>query len=827
MISNFAVRSSLKPSLGFKSMTAVLLLGITAFIAGCGGGGGGGSPPPPTPTLSSISLSSTSATVSVGSTAQFTATGVYSDGSKQTLTSATWSSASQTVATISSGGLATGVAAGSTTITATSGGVSGSATFTVSAATLVSIGVTPALPSIVQGTTEQFVATGVYSDNSKQVLTSKVTWASSKTTVATVSAAGLATAVAAGTSTISATLSGVSGSTTLTVSTATLVSIAVTPANSDLGIGGTEQLTATGTYSNHTTQNITSDVTWSSSNTAVATVSASGLAAAVAVGGPVTITASLGGVTGTTPLTVTAATLKSIAVTPLAPAIAKGTTQQFVATGTYSNGSTQTLTTTATWSSGTPSVATISNAPGLEGLASAVAQGATTITASMGTISGATTLTVNPATLVSIAITPATPSVIDLFTVQLTATGTYTDSTTQNITATATWASATTSVATISNAAGTEGLATGVTVGTSSVTAAVGTIVSPAVTLTVTPSEYVYASNFSDATVSQYTVGAGGALAPMAPAAVATGGANPFAITVDPTHHNVYVVNYTSPGSVTQFTVAANGALTQNSIIATGNSPNGITLSPNGAYAYVANLSDGTISQYTVNPDGTLSAMTPATVTAGGGAAMVAVNAAGTFAYVPNLTGATVSVFSIGGGGGLTLASTAPLASGSNADYLAIDPTGTYAYVSNLYLDTIQSFTIDPTTGALTAFSGASTATGGNPREMTVNATSGGNYLYVPYSAANEVAQFAIGAGGVISQVGTPVSVGAGTAPNYIAIDASGQYAYVADRGAASPWGSTLSQFSIGAGGALAPLVSAPTVASGVQPVWIVTSVGY
>ena len=98
-----------------------------------------------------------------------------------------------------------------------------------------SIAVTPADPSVPSGETEQFTATGTYSDNSTQNLTSQVTWASATPSVATISNAsgsqGLATGVATGTSTISATLNGVTGSTVLTVSAAVLQSIAVSPAN--------------------------------------------------------------------------------------------------------------------------------------------------------------------------------------------------------------------------------------------------------------------------------------------------------------------------------------------------------------------------------------------------------------------------------------------------------------------------------------------------------------------------------------------------------------------------------------------------------------------
>jgi len=92
----------------------------------------------------------------------------------------------------------------------------------------------------------------------------------------------------------------------------------------------------------------------------------------------------------------TMATLVSIAVTPNNPSVAAGVTQQFTATGTYSDGSTQNLTTTATWTSSNTAVATISNTSGSQGLATSLAQGTSTITATSFSISGSTVLTVTP-----------------------------------------------------------------------------------------------------------------------------------------------------------------------------------------------------------------------------------------------------------------------------------------------------------------------------------------------------------------------------------------------------------------------------------------------
>ncbi len=433
--------------------------------------------------LRSIAVSPANPSVPSGETEQLTATGTYSDSSTQNLTSqVTWASATRSAVTISSAagtqGLATAVAPGTSTISATLNGVAGSTVLTVSAAVLQSIAVSPANPTVPNGETEHFTATGTYSDNSTQNLTSQVTWAAATPSVATISNAsgsqGLATGVAMGPSTISATLNGVTGSIVLTVSAAVLQSIAVTPANPSVPDGETEQFAATGTYSDNSTQILTSEVTWASATTPVATISSAsgtqGLATGMAMG-PCMISATLNGVTGSTVLTVSAPVLQSIAVSPANPTVPKGETERFTATGTYSDNFTQNLTSQVTWVSATTSVATISSASGTQGLATGVAMGPATISGTLNGVAGSTVLTVSAAVLQSIAVSPANPSVPKGETDQCTATGTYSDNSTQNLTSQVTWASATTSVATISSASGTQGLATAATAGTSTISA--------------------------------------------------------------------------------------------------------------------------------------------------------------------------------------------------------------------------------------------------------------------------------------------------------------------------------------------------------------------
>jgi uncharacterized repeat protein (TIGR03803 family) len=272
-----------------------------------------------------------------------------------------------------------------------------------------------------------------------------------------------------------------------------LLALEITPTNPTVAAGTSVQLTATVIYSDNSRADVTSQVFWVTSNTAVATVGASTGKALGVAAGTATLSACLPGLSATTTLTVTSASLVSIAITPPLPSVAAGTSEQFTATGTFSNNTTQNLTADLTWTSSNTAVDTVSSS----GLASAVAPGATTITATCkvasicGSLAGSDTLTVTAATLVSIAITPSAPSIALGTSETFTATGTYSDNSTQNLTSQVTWSSASPAVATVSNAAGSNGVATPVAMGTTLVTAALGGVTSTAVTLTVTSATLV------------------------------------------------------------------------------------------------------------------------------------------------------------------------------------------------------------------------------------------------------------------------------------------------------------------------------------------------
>ena len=210
------------------------------------------------------------------------------------------------MASVNPSGLAVGMVAGQSTIAASSGTITGTASLSINPPALVSIAVTPITVSVVQGTTQQFQAVGTYSDGTTQDVTATATWTSGNTAVITTNNAGLASGVGAGSTALIATLGQVSGTAAITVTATALASIAVTPLTPSAPAGTVLQFTATGTYGDGSTQDLTASATWSSDTSTVAAIAATGLASPLTTG-TANVTATQGTVSGSTVLTVTSA----------------------------------------------------------------------------------------------------------------------------------------------------------------------------------------------------------------------------------------------------------------------------------------------------------------------------------------------------------------------------------------------------------------------------------------------------------------------------------------------------------------------------------------
>jgi uncharacterized protein YjdB len=237
-----------------------------------------------------------------GQTVTATAAALDQSGAPLTGRTVTWTTGSNAIATVTSAGVVTGVAAGQTSVIATIDGKTGQSTLTVTAIPVATVNVAPSAASLAVGATQQLTATTL--DANGNTLTGRVVaWSSSDQTKATVNTSGLVTAAAAGTATITATSETKSGTSTITVNAVAVASVTVAPTSGSLAAGGTLQLTATTRDAN---ANILSGrtVTWSSSDGTKASVSTTGLVTGVAAGNA-TITAASEGKSGTSAITVT------------------------------------------------------------------------------------------------------------------------------------------------------------------------------------------------------------------------------------------------------------------------------------------------------------------------------------------------------------------------------------------------------------------------------------------------------------------------------------------------------------------------------------------
>lgn len=195
---------------------------VVATTVSCQGGGDSGATNPPntnTPApVATVTVTSPASVVFVGNTLAMTATPRDAGGAALAGRTILWASSDNSKASVSSEGIATGIAAGSTTITATTEGKSGSLAITVALIPVATITVTPTSPVIFAGTVQQLSATTLSAAG--PILTGRtVSWISSNTSVATVSSLGLVRGVAAGTATVSATSEAITSTVIVTVNT--------------------------------------------------------------------------------------------------------------------------------------------------------------------------------------------------------------------------------------------------------------------------------------------------------------------------------------------------------------------------------------------------------------------------------------------------------------------------------------------------------------------------------------------------------------------------------------------------------------------------------
>lgn len=354
------------------------------------------------PALQSIAVSPASPTLLSLSTTNCTATGAYSDGSTADLTSqVVWSSSRTDIATITAGGTVRTLTPGTATISATLAGVSGTTGVKVTGGTLAGITITPANPKLVKGTVGRITATGTFSNGSRRDITGMVDWSVAVAGIATVTTPGgnqawlTPVAVTAGTR-VTAKSGSVSTDATLVATAPQPLSIAIAPAGMELTAGTSDRLTATATYSDGTTQDVTAASDWSSNAVATAAVATSELIDKGRVtggaAGLATISVTYGGVTKTTIVTVKTRTLADLAISG-SPTATIGNQVTFSAVASYSDGSSKDVTADTVWTIDKTNVVALADPRNQPGQVVMVDGGPAELTASFGGKSRSVTLT--------------------------------------------------------------------------------------------------------------------------------------------------------------------------------------------------------------------------------------------------------------------------------------------------------------------------------------------------------------------------------------------------------------------------------------------------
>ncbi|MET4619630.1 hypothetical protein ABIE18_001066 [Arthrobacter sp. 2762] len=323
----------------------------------------------PRAVLESIAVSAPASSLHPEATLQLSAEATYTDGTRRPLQEGIeWASDNVAVAGITADGQATAVAPGVAGLTATVDGVSGRFELKVTqpgTASLTALRITPGDAETSPGGKIPLVAEGTYSDGSLGRLNVTAIWGSRDPGVATVDGDGLVTAATPGTATISASQDGFEATARITVNTAPpakLSGLAIDPAELTIKQGQTHQLTAVASYTDGTTKP-ESNVTWSTGNPKVATISASGLLTAQGLG-QVLIEAKHVDTDGKewkaqSKVTVEHAVI-AVVVSPAGPqALEPGATVQLTATVKYSDGKPGNP--VIAWASSRRIVATVSN----------------------------------------------------------------------------------------------------------------------------------------------------------------------------------------------------------------------------------------------------------------------------------------------------------------------------------------------------------------------------------------------------------------------------------------------------------------------------------
>jgi hypothetical protein len=310
---------------------------------------------------------------------------------------------------------------------------------------LVALSVYPLSSTLIARTTRWMQAMGFYADGSTRDLTTDVFWSSSQPSVALLSNVasrkGLLTGVAPGSVTVTAEVGMLSATSVVQITASEPRLIQIRPPVASMAQGTRLPLAAIVTFADGSQADWSSSLAWSTSAPAVATMNADGIASGLTPG-TTTITASLTGLTGSTTLTVTAATLSILSMSRGTIPLPLGLVLRLGVIAAFSDGSKQDVTDQAVWASSDTSHVTVGDVAGAKGKITGGAIGSATVTAAFGGMSAAAAIDVTAAVLQRIeTIPPPNGLLMLLMEMQMVSSGRYSDGSSFEITNLVTWSS--------------------------------------------------------------------------------------------------------------------------------------------------------------------------------------------------------------------------------------------------------------------------------------------------------------------------------------------------------------------------------------------------
>lgn len=312
-----------------------------------------------------------------------------------------------------------------------------------------------------------------------------------------------------------------------------------------------------------------------------------------------------------------------------------------------------------------------------------------------------------------------------------------------------------------------------------------------AVTTTPTPvaNAFLYATNFTDGTVSAFSRNTNTGALTFISKTTAGSSRGPMGVAVTPQNDVVYVAN-ASDGRVYPFQIVTSGSGTPGDLIAltsaaSGNTPQMVAIDTTGQFVYVTNAGSKTVAEFSINSDGTLTSIGFVAGIFGGQPFGITVNPNGGFLYVADATAGLLYTFSIAANGLLTQVGNAINSNGSAPGQpglmaIAFDGSQGYLFVDDMALGVVSTFLIQ-SNGTL-GFSNSIGQTQSNPIGIGAINSGGGsstNYVFTANKGGNFVQPF--------TRVGTTVTPGTAIAvstnPTGLVIDSAGLFVYTGNSG--------------------------------------------